>query len=147
MFSACKKDFDPGTTPVSGIANEWWATFSSGGQDLIGHPVKISTYNSANKADSIWVDDLKNGYGFKVLAHWTGNTFETATSANQYYVGTPAFPATVKITNGKILPKAGKSTTGIVVDSIYLEAVFSDDPTTKYIYSGTARTNWPADDH
>jgi hypothetical protein len=53
----------------------------------------------------------------------------------------------VNLTEGKILPLAGKSRSGNVTDSIYFKANFSDDPSNTYVISGTARTGFIEDDY
>ena len=37
----------------------------------------MPTYNTSDNNDTIWVDDLKNGYGFKVKAgaNYSNSTF------------------------------------------------------------------------
>ena len=144
FLSCTKKLEDPGATKTVAMSNEWWVTLTAGGQDLIGTHVAFATYNtSQNVADSLWLDDLTNGYQFKckVLADPKSLTFVTDSSANEYY------EVNVHIANGKIIPKGGISKTGIITDSIYMEASFGDDPGTTYIISGTARTEWAADDY
>lgn len=147
---SCKKDFDPGTTVGKVVANGWWVNLQAGGANLTSTPIFFSTYNTAaNTTDSMWVDDLKNGYGFKckVATNFTDFTFSATNSHNDYYVGTVNFPATVTIINGKILPKAGHSLSGVITDSIYMQAKFSDDPSTTYTIAGTARTGLVEDDY
>jgi len=148
---SCKKDsFDPGTTVGKVVANGWWVNLQLGGSNLTSKPTFFSSYNtSANSTDSLWLDDLKNGYGFKckVAANYSNFTFGTTNSSNEYYDGTPNFPAKVTILNGKILLKAGHSRAGNVTDSIYMQAKFSDDPTETFTILGTARTGFVEDDY
>jgi hypothetical protein len=149
IAAACKKGtFDPGATATPKASNGWWVALALGGSPLQS-PVLFSTYNTANSPDSMWLDDLKNGYGFKCTTHldYKALTFSVTGSTNAYYVGTPAFPATVNIYNGKILPKAGHSLAGNITDSIYMQAVFSDDPTDTFTIAGTARTGLIEDDY
>ena len=149
-LTSCKKDFDPGTTSGNKLGNGWWCTLTLGGADVykVG-TYFLNTYNTAADKDSIWIDDLKGGYGFKVkaAANFSNLTFATDKSANDYYVGTTAFPASVKIISGKVLPKAGHSLSGNVTDSLFMKAVFSDDVTDTFIVAGTARTGLVEDDY
>jgi hypothetical protein len=152
-LSSCKKELpEVGGTSAQKIANEWWVTLTQNGTDIyhIGH-YKLSTYNTADNNNTIWVDDLKGGYGFKVKANadFTNLGFSAATAANEYYLSTnPAkFPQTVTITEGKVLPGLGHSKTGNVTDSINMKVEFSDDPSTTYTISGTARTRYTEDDY
>lgn len=146
---SCKKDFDPGTTSGNKLGNGWWCTLTLGGVDAGVGTYFLSTYNTSANKDSIWIDDLKGGYGFKVkaAANFSNLTFATDSSANEYYVGTKAFPASVKIVSGKVLPRAGHSLAGNVTDSIFMKAVFSDDLVDTFIVAGTARTGLVEDDY
>jgi hypothetical protein len=144
-ISCTKKTIDPGTTNTVAMSNEWWVSLTLNGEDLIGNPVKFSTYNtSQNVSDSLWLDDLKNGYEFKVkvLADPKNLTFSVDSAQNETY------DIRVHIANGKIIPKGGKGkSTGSIVDSIYMEASFGDDPGDTYIISGVARSRWAQDDY
>ena len=145
-LSCTKKLENPGATQTVSMSNEWWVTLQSGGVDLLGAHVLFATYNtSQNVADSLWLDDLRNGYQFKckVLADPKKLTFLTTDSAqNEYY------DIRVHIANGKIFPSGGMGkTTHSVVDSIYMEATFGDDPVNTYIISGVARSRWAQDDY
>jgi hypothetical protein len=144
VISACKKNLpDPGATSAVKIANEWWVTLKQGTSDLIGKHVKIATYNTSSNSDSIWVDDLENTWQFKVKAkaNFDSLTFTTSQAQNEYY------NITVNLTNGKIFPGKGRSKTGNVTDSIYMQAEFSDDPGTIYTISGHARTRFAEDEY
>ena len=144
VISACKKNLpDPGATSAVKMANEWWVTLKQGNSDLIGTHVKIATYNTSGNSDSIWVDDLENTWQFKVKAkaNFDSLTFTTAQAQNEYY------NITVNLMNGKVFPGKGKSKTGNVTDSIYMQAEFSDDPGTIYTISGHARTRFAEDDY
>jgi hypothetical protein len=144
-ISCTKKTIAPGATNTIAMSNEWWVSLTLNGNDLIGKPVLFSTYNtSQNVSDSLWLDDLKNGYQFKVkvLADPKNETFSTDSAQNETY------NIKVHIANGKIIPNGGKGkTTGSIVDSIYMEASFSDDPGDTYIISGVARSRWAQDDY
>lgn len=147
---SCKKDnYDPGTTATPKTSNGWWVNLQLGGSNLVPEYF-LSTYNtSANGTDSMWIDDLQGGYGFKCKTpiNYTAQTFSTTKSANEYYIGTPAFPANVNIIGGKVLSKAGHSKTGVITDSIYFKAVFSDDPSDTFVIAGNSRTGIVADDY
>ena len=143
LISACSKNLpDTGATTAMKVSNEWWVTLSQNGNPLTD-PVKMATYNTALYPDSIWIDDLKNLWQFKCKAKvdLTNMTFSTQSAQNQYY------GITVNIANGKILPNAAKSLSGNTTDSIYMEVEFSDDPGTKYVIAGSARTRFSEDDY
>jgi len=146
LFLSCTKKLEnPGATNTVAMTNEWWVTLTLDGNDLLGGHVLFSTYNtSQNVADSLWLDDLENGYDFKckVLADPKNLTFATDSSQNEYY------DIRVHIANGKIIPNGGKGySTGSIVDSIYMEASFGDDPGDVFIISGVARSRWAQDDY
>lgn len=142
LATACKKTYDVGQTATPKMSNGWWAALYQGGAPL-QDPVFFSTYNTSGSADSMWVDDLDNGYQFKckVKVDYKTLTFSTTGSQNESY------NITVKIMNGKVLPKAGHSRSGVATDSLYMQAIFSDDPTTTYEIRGTARTGLIEDDY
>jgi hypothetical protein len=152
-LASCTKTMnDPGGTGAEKLANEWWVTLTVDGVDVygIGH-FKMATYNTASNKDSLWVDDIKNGYGFKtkVGANFSNSTFGRMAATNLYFnPASPAsFPQTVDLANGKVLAGAGRSRTGNVTDSIYMEVEFADDPGTKYVMSGHGRTAFAEDEY
>lgn len=145
LLSSCKKELPTvGGTSAQSMANEWWVTFTLNGQDVfnLGHQ-KITTYNTANNDNNMWVDDLQHLWQFKVKtpADFKNLSFGVSHAQNQYY------NITVDIMNGKVFPLKGHSKTGNVTDSIYFQTRFSDDSTNVYTISGTARTQWPQDDY
>lgn len=153
-LNSCKKDLpNVGGTSAEKIANEWWVTLDSVGvPDVysIGN-FKIATYNTAANDNSIWVDDLKNGYGVKIqaTADYSNLTFTSDPLAkNEYFkVGSSSFPETAKLTEGKIFPNMGHSKSGNIVDSIHMKIEFSDDPGFIYEMNGVARTRLIEDDY
>lgn len=153
LLASCKKELpEVGNTAAVNMANEWWVTLDYGTQkDVfhIGH-FKIATYNAASNDNKMWVDDFKNGWGFKtkVVADYGALTFSVPVGDNLYYDPTnPVFPSTVKITNGKIFPGIGHSKSGNATDSISFNIEFSDDPGTVYTYAGHARTRFSEDEY
>jgi hypothetical protein len=137
---ACSKDLpDAGGSAMETLANEWWVT--DNGTKIR----KISTYNTSNTQDSMWVSMIKapDTFQVKVLVDVASLTFSALNSKNV----NGKLISSVSITNGKIFPKGGKSQTGNITDSIYLEAVYSNDPGVKHVFSGVARTRFEADDH
>jgi hypothetical protein len=146
LFLSCTKKLqDPGATNTVAMSNEWWVTLTLNGNDLIGAHVPFSLYNtSQNVSDSIWLDDLQRGYDFKCKVHADPKSlsFSTDSSQNEYY------DIRVHIANGKVIPNGGHGkSTGNIVDSLYMEASFSDDPGNTYIISGVARSRFAADDY
>jgi hypothetical protein len=149
-FTSCQKSIDVGNTSAVKVANQWWCRLlDTHGTELVGYS-PFTTYNTSENKDSMWVDDNQNIYGFKVKVKFNSDqTFETAKSMNEYYdpEHPTNFPLSVVITDGKVMTNAGKSKTGVVVDSIYMKVIFSDDPGTTYILEGKAKTGWDKDDY
>jgi hypothetical protein len=155
LLASCKKSLpDVGNTAAVKMANEWWVTLDLGNQKDyygIGH-FKIATYNASSNDNKMWVDDFKNGWGFKtkVTADYNALTFSLPAGGDNLYFDPSkptAYPSTVKITNGKVLLNAAHSRSGNVTDSIYFNVEFSDDPGTIYTYAGCARTRFNEDDY
>jgi hypothetical protein len=153
VLASCQKVQDPGNTSAVKVANEWWVTLDSVGiADYygIGHQ-KILTYNTASNDNNFWVDDDKNTYGFKVKAtvDYSNLTFASdPAAANEYFIpGSASFPETAKITEGKILPKAGHSKSGNIVDSLHFKIEFSDSPGFIYEINGVERSKFAEDDY
>lgn len=137
---ACSKDLpDAGGTATEALSNEWWVTDN-------GSTVrKISTFNTSSSQDSMWVSMTKAPDTFlvKVKVDPASLTFSVQNSKN---VNGKRIN-TVSITNGKILLNGGKSQTGNITDSIYLEAEYSNAPGVKHIFAGVARTRYEEDDY
>lgn len=153
VASSCQKLKDVGATSAVKVANEWWATLDSVGiPDYygLGH-IKIATYNTSANDNEIWVDDYKNGYGFKVKATVDYNTLTFSSedsAANDYLVaGSSSYPKSAHITDGRIFPKMGHSKTGNITDSIHFKIEFSDNPGFIYEMNGVERTMFPEDDY
>ena len=144
ILQSCQKTKDAGATSAVKMANEWWVTLTLNGDDIygIGH-FRIATYNTASNDNTIWVDDYGNGWQvkFKAQADYTNLTFSANAAQNEYY------NITVNATDGKILPKAAHSKTGVVADSIHMKVEFSDDPGKIYEMNGVERTRFPEDDY
>ena len=146
VLASCNKNLpDVGGTAAQKIANEWWVTLDSVGiADYfgIGH-IKIATYNTSANDDSIWVDDLGQGWNvkFKAKADFSNLTFGASNSSNLYY------PITVNLNEGKVLLNAGHTRSGNVADSIHMKLEFSDDPGTIYEMNGVARSRFAEDDY
>jgi hypothetical protein len=157
IITACEKD-DPeiqntATYPVSG---EWWVTYqirNAEGQleDYGGGYYPLLTFNTAsNRPDSIWISDAHsfwspNGFQVKAGLDLSNRSFAINEGINISTDGTK-----VRIVNGKVLLNEGRSTSGVVTDSLYMEVAFDDDDEpfgTTYIVSGHRRTGFLEDEH
>lgn len=167
-FTACE-EYETEMVPGHELAGEWFVQTYYGGSAVVGYE-HIFTYNTA-KADGseIWFDDYGNIWPVKakITANPSGNSFagtgdnieapiyrydtldiirdenvDPIDSVDQIFIGYE----TVTVKEGKIIPGGGKSRTGVVVDSIYILAEFSDDPGSEYEFSGHRRTGFEEDD-
>ncbi|MEY2924819.1 MAG: hypothetical protein RLZZ337_1367 [Bacteroidota bacterium] len=167
-FTACE-EYEKEMVLGHELAGEWFMQTYVGGNVVLGYQ-HVFTYNTA-AADGkeIWFDDYGHIWPVKakIAANPGSNSFagtgdnievpmytydtldvirdeniDPIDSVDQIFAGYE----TVTIKEGKIIPGGGKSRTGVVVDSIYVLAEFSDDPGTEYEFSGHRRTGFLEDD-
>lgn len=143
-FTGCEKDTDPGATAVAPLAGHWTVTAVAVDQsgnvifedaDLFGlGRFQIDTYNtSANTNDTIWVNDNKKLWDFKVKVKADINNLTFAGSDLQ----NRSYDSKVTIENGKILKGAATTPSGMPADSIVFTVTFDDDTyPAKYGYYG-----------
>lgn len=142
LISACTKTEDPGTTTAAKVANEWWVNNKAGDEMVL-----ISTYNTSQYPDSIWINSNDTtGTEYRVQAKMKVDLNELTFSTQNAQNFNLHMTNKVTITEGKILPNVGHSRTGNPTDSIFLKITYSDDPTI-YTVSGHARTKWDVDDY
>lgn len=169
-FAACQEEYEPDMYPGYELAGEWYVETSVDGTVVLGHEL-IRTYNLASATgDSIWLDDAGHiwpvkakiaanpgnmtfaGTGDNIEVTWT--TYDTADIIRDPMVdpidsvtvsGTGY--ETVTVLEGKVITDGGHSKTGVVMDSIYIRATFSDDPGTEYEMAGHRRTGFLEDDY
>jgi hypothetical protein len=118
------------------IAGDWLVTAYLTDGTQMSDPFEMRAYNSSFGKDSIWIDDYattgSNGnwysFKFKVAANMSAQTFEATTTTNAL----PNYHINVVVQNGKIIKN----------DSIYMEVVFGDDPTTTYVMTGHRETSY-----
>lgn len=149
VFTSCEKEYEAEQIEGNNLSGEWFVQTYFGGTtsaDVVLGYSKILTANTAaaNGAE-IWIDDLGNIWPFKVKcpASSGSNSFSGTALPNTYQGDT----ILVNIIGGKIFPDGGRSTSGIVVDSIYFKATFTDDPGNEYIFAGHYRTGFVEDEH
>jgi hypothetical protein len=145
LFSACTKDPDVEKTSTQEFSGEWFIEYYEGGAPVTDHH-KILTYNTSDpNSGKVWVED-PDVWPFKAKfdVDPAALTFKAMNSAEDVANGTGL---TIKVYEGKVLPKAGKSKSGNLVDSIYLKVEFSDDPGTVYEIKGHQRTGFFEDEY
>lgn len=139
------EDYEQETVPTFAMNGEWLIDISdSEGNLYVSHAV----HKTYELNDMLWISDRIGS-----SSSFTGWWLETPLDINLENL---TFSATdelntadeslVTITNGKILKDAAMSPSGVVVDSIYFEAVFDYDPGTTLIYSGIERTGFLEDE-
>jgi hypothetical protein len=164
-IASCQDEYENELIPGSELSGEWYVETSVDGMVVLGHE-KIATYNtSAADGSQIWVDDLEHIWPVKakISASPSSNSFagmgdnivapiysyDTADIAEPYDSITSTFEGyhTMEVLEGKVINDAGRSKSGVVTDSIYIKAVFSDDPGTEYEMAGHRRTGFLEDDY
>ena len=133
------------------MSNEWWGQIyvPDGNGGLIdagaGYQHYLTSNTSSGNTDSLFVDDFDGLLGLK--AKVACNVNNLTFSNNDTPVRERYYDGIVTISNGKIFTNGGHSTSGIVVDSIYFEAVFDWEPDQVYVIAGHARTGFNEDEH
>jgi hypothetical protein len=167
-FVGCE-EYETEMIPGNELAGEWFVQTYVGGSAVVGYEHFFTYTTAAADGKQIWVDDYGHIWPFKakIDANPSGNSFagtgdnievpmytydtldiirdetvDPIDSVDQIFAGYE----TVTVKEGKIIPGGGKSRTGVVVDSIYILAEFSDDPGTDYEFSGHRRTGFLEDD-
>lgn len=141
-LTSCEKD-EIGGTATQATAGDWYVTVDAADAngnlyvdadgDAWEDPfsmgrITLLTYNTAaNVPNEMIIEDLGNFWDFKVRVSCDQNalTFQTNTTENNNLSGDDI---NVTITDGKILPKAGRQNNGSPADSIVFFISFSDDP-------------------
>jgi hypothetical protein len=145
LFTSCDEGGDPeaGGTTTRNFAGDWHIiVLQSDGTPLTNYGL-FSTYNAASNDENFWIDDHDNTFELKTkvqVIDFNTLTF-SATNSEEMYLGD-----NVNVTNGKILKNAAHSFGGHVVDSIYFEVEYVDDPGTIYKFAGHKRTGFLEDE-
>jgi len=147
FFVSCDEggEQDPGATAAVAMAGDWYVKLLINNVDVYGIGYyQLSTYNTAaNDGTQIWIDD----HGLwpakvKATINLSGLTFDGSALANEYKAS-----ATADISNGKIIKKGTTAPSGTVVDSIFFNVEYADDPGTVYEVTGYKRTGFLEDEH
>ena len=139
VFASCEKE-EIGGTATQATAGQWYVTVDAadGNGNLVAGledmfslgRVTMLTFNTAeNNPKEMIVSDIGSFWDFKVKVATDQQTltFQTNTKENNNLV--PKYEdINVTITNGKIMPKAGRQNNGSPADSIVFYVSFSDDP-------------------
>jgi hypothetical protein len=145
FVSACTKKPDVDYTSTYKMSNEFFVeSFVNGAHELDFE--KVMTYNTSDpNSGQIWFDDFKHTWWFKGKfdVDYSSLSFKPKTGIPNLY----ATGETIDIIEGKIIPNGGHSKTGVVVDSFYLKAKFSDDPGNTWEFKGHGRTGFFEDEY
>lgn len=141
--------------PMSG---EWYVTykFDDGAGNIddwygVGY-VPLFTYNTADESKTeFWISGNMDAANFWSYCVKSSLNLETLTFNGSELVSTgdwegAPYDIKVNITNGKVIEDGGTSKSGVVVDSIYFEIEFEDDPGRIYQCSGHRRTGFLEDE-
>ena len=146
LFTSCDEGGDPdgGGTTTRNFAGDWHViVLDADGVTPLTNYGLFTTYNAASNDENFWLDDHEHIFDLKTKVQvddFKNLTF-SATNSEEIYAGD-----NVNITNGKILKKAAHSFGGHVVDSIYFEVEYVDDPGTIYKFAGHKRTGFLEDE-
>jgi hypothetical protein len=146
-FMSCEQEIDPGLAPNSKLCGQWTVKEYNLNMDEfldpIGNPYApyhLLTYNTANDADSIWVDNIY-GSDVKMKAHvLTESSFERANGTDV----NDALPPVWDVTSINI------SEALIVGDSIIFRVTMYDSGGNvfdDYYEAGHRTTGWEDDTH
>jgi hypothetical protein len=146
FFTACSKKPDIENTSTVKMSGDWFVeSFRDGAHEY--DFARIMTYNTSDpSSNQLWVDDLEHTWWFKGKFDIDYSTLSFTPKAgipNLY--GGPGF--TIEVIEGKVIPNGGHSKTGVVVDSIYLKAKFSDDAGHTWEFKGHQRTGFFEDEY
>lgn len=137
-----KEDYEVEKSKVVDAAGQWYVKYSTDGYE--SDYILLNTFNtSADDGKEFWITDNDEWWHYKVKCpiNVSNLTFSGEDLANESY------DIKIQVTNGKVLKNAGKSTSGVVTDSIYFELEFEDDPGTIYQAAGVRRTGYLEDEH
>jgi hypothetical protein len=145
FLSSCSKKPDIDYTSTYKMSNEFFVeSFKDG--TLEYDFAKIMTYNTTDpNSGQIWLDDFKHTWWFKGKfdVDYSTLSFKPKTGIENLY----ATGETIEVIEGKVIPNGGHSKTGVVVDSIYLKAKFTDDPGHTWEFKGHGRTGFFEDEY
>jgi len=146
LFASCdtKEDYDVEKSKVVEAAGQWWVKYSTEGYES-GY-IMLETYNSASDdGTELWITDNGDWWDYKVKSPINASTLTF--SGQDLVSAVEGYDITIQVMNGKVILDGGKSTSGVVTDSIYFELEFEDDPGTIYKAAGVRRTGFLEDEH
>lgn len=146
IISSCdlKDEYVVEKSKVVQAAGEWWVNYTDASGASSGY-IALKTFNTAaDDGKEFWITDEGGFWDYKVKCPINKDalTFSAEGLTNM------AYDSHVDVLNGKVILNGGKSTSGVVVDSIYFELKFDDDDSgTIYKVGGHRRTGFIEDEH
>ena len=134
-FFSCEPTYVKEYSWAYPVAGDWTLTAYVAGA-AVSDPFEFKTYNSAFGKDSVWIDDYattsSNGHFWsfkaKVAVDMSSKTFSTVGSTNAI----TGYKIKIIVSNGKVVGN----------DSITMDVIYGDDPTTTYQLAGHRTTSY-----
>ncbi len=157
LFASCEKD-EIGGTATEALAGEWHVTVDAvddAGNLVMSDPfglgkTMVITYNTVeNVSNRMYVSDLGNFWDYTAVVNADCNALTFSSDGD---VQNEAYDCLVNIEDGRMLPGAATTPSGMPADSIVYYVSFSDDnyPAaygySKYKVSGYRYTGFAADE-
>lgn len=130
---SCQKD-PIGSTVAKDVAGEWSVKYNAvndNGElvdtDVLGGYSRVLTFNTADEAtDKIFIADEEYflGYHAKISCDFTQKTFGSSDVLDNLYGNNGYHGPQMIVENGKIIPGAATTPSGMPADSIYFELTF-----------------------
>lgn len=146
LFSvmSCTEEAEVWDSSTLDFAGEWWAEHSIDGEGY-GMAGLLTFNTAANDGTEMWITDDGHFWDYKVKCpiNKENLTFGGVDLQNE------AYDSKVTITDGKIMKNAARSTSGVVVDSIYYKISFDDDeaPGIFWEVKGIMKTGFAEDNY
>lgn len=148
VITSCELD-DPEIeyAAVTELSGEWYIQYEYQESDgswtdpHYGYYTVVTSNTAANIETEMLIDDT-DGWGIQYKVNVDGLNF-SVTDATELAGGS----GNVTVSNGQIFKDGGRSTSGVVTDSIYFEFVQPTDDPTVYRASGVRRTGFLEDEH
>ena len=146
LFTAvsCTEEAEVWDSSTVDFAGEWWAEHSvdGNGYGMAG----LQTYNTAaDDGTEMWITDNSHFWDYKVKC--PVNTADLTFGGTDLINAVAGYDIKITIKDGKILKDAAHSNSGVVVDSIYFQIEFEDDPGVFYQVSGLRKTGFAEDNY
>lgn len=135
------EDYKTETTSIGAmLAGEWYVTYTDIATGDEWDFSKITTYNTAENTDKMWIVGSESYWDFKrvVDVNVEENTFSIE--------GVDGDNNALYVKNGQVFPGLGTTDAGNVTDSIYMEVEFASRGM-KMILAGVRRTGFLEDEH